>query len=256
MGAVYKQLSITERRRIERWRRAKVPINETAPSHRLRYLGNIGQIHMLRVLWAQKCSTPSAMDTSNQPVGTFFADLPFRGTRAYVHSASLGNLFAQRFGRWEHFEITLKNWMTNRVWFTLVDSVRAGSGAGHVIIDLDGQRHVWEISEDPQFPVIMQEPYDEDALASPTAVTDRKIDSVPVTGASFFDRLIAANKMLINTTLDPQVKLIAAKISVDGFLDPQKPFTLELASHLGNKIFKSKILTRDTVSGEVIFYGG
>jgi IS30 family transposase len=30
MGAVYSQLSITERRRIERWRHAKVPVNEMA----------------------------------------------------------------------------------------------------------------------------------------------------------------------------------------------------------------------------------
>ena len=30
MGAVYKQLSITERRKIERWRHAKVPVDEMA----------------------------------------------------------------------------------------------------------------------------------------------------------------------------------------------------------------------------------
>ena len=30
MGAVYTQLSITERRKIERWRHAKVPVNEMA----------------------------------------------------------------------------------------------------------------------------------------------------------------------------------------------------------------------------------
>ncbi|MDA8587258.1 helix-turn-helix domain-containing protein [Rhodobacteraceae bacterium] len=30
MGAVYKQLNITERRRIERWRHAKVPVDEMA----------------------------------------------------------------------------------------------------------------------------------------------------------------------------------------------------------------------------------
>ena len=30
MGAVYDQLSITERRKIERWRHAKVPVNEMA----------------------------------------------------------------------------------------------------------------------------------------------------------------------------------------------------------------------------------
>jgi transposase, IS30 family len=30
MGAVYSQLNITERRRIERWRHAKVPVNEMA----------------------------------------------------------------------------------------------------------------------------------------------------------------------------------------------------------------------------------
>ena len=30
MGAVYRQLSITERRRIERWRHAKVPVDEMA----------------------------------------------------------------------------------------------------------------------------------------------------------------------------------------------------------------------------------
>ncbi len=30
MGAMYTQLSITERRRIERWRHAKVPVNEMA----------------------------------------------------------------------------------------------------------------------------------------------------------------------------------------------------------------------------------
>lgn len=30
MGAVYDQLSITERRKIERWRHAKVPVDEMA----------------------------------------------------------------------------------------------------------------------------------------------------------------------------------------------------------------------------------
>jgi IS30 family transposase len=41
MGAVYSQLSIEERRRIERWRHAKVPVRE-----------------MARVLWAAQQLEP------------------------------------------------------------------------------------------------------------------------------------------------------------------------------------------------------
>ena len=149
----------------------------------------------------------------------------------------------------------MKSWMTNRVCFTPVEAVRSGSGTGFAIVKIAGQRQIWEMSEDSEFPVTAQEPYDENALASRGDVENRCINSPPVSGASFFDRLIAANKMLINTTLDPQVKLIAAKISIEGFPHPQEPFSIELASHLGNRIFKSKIVTREKLRGEVVFYG-
>lgn len=194
------------------------------------------------------------MISPHQP---FFVDCPFREARNYVHSTSLCNALSDKFGHCDSFDLVLKGWMTNRVCFTPVDVVRAGHGTGHVAIRQEGRKQIWELSEDPGFPVSARDSYDEDALVDPADVADGKIASrASDTGtASFFDRLIAANKVLINTALTPGVKLIAAKVNLGGFPPRDVEFELELASHLGTRIFKTKVLVTKEILGELVFYG-
>lgn len=191
------------------------------------------------------------------PHQPFFVDCPFREARTYVHSTSLAQALNDRFGQCDSFEMVLKDWMTNRVCFSPVAAVRPGHGTGHVAIRQEGQNQIWEMSEDPDFPVTSRDSYDEDALADPADVADRKITSRASTSGTvgFFDRLIAANKVLINTALDPGVKLIAAKISLKGFPPRDAEFELRLASHLGTRMFKTKIMMAETLIGELVFYG-
>ncbi|MEY8827713.1 hypothetical protein AB9K34_04750 [Sedimentitalea sp. XS_ASV28] len=185
----------------------------------------------------------------------FHLDCPFREARSYVHSASLCNELTARFAPYDAMSLVLRNWMTSRVCFTPVDAPRPKSGSGHVTITRGDVTRSWELSEDTDMPVVRRDSYDEAALADPADVTEKTIHSEPKPGATVFDRLIAANKVLINKELNPGVKLIAAKVSLGRFLPNDAPFDLELASHMGTRIFKSRILSNGTSCGELVFYG-
>lgn len=185
----------------------------------------------------------------------FFLDCPFREARTYVHSTSLCNELTNRFGRYETFTLVLRNWMSSRVCFTPVDAPRSKSGSGHVTIRMDGQTYTWEMSEDTDFPVTNHDSYDEAALADMKDVVEEQIMSRPTSDATVFDRLIAANKVLITAALNPGVKLIAAKVSLSKFLPTDAHLDLRLASHMGTRIFKTNILSDGSVCGELVFYG-
>ncbi|MEO9781422.1 MAG: hypothetical protein ABJH07_17750 [Sedimentitalea sp.] len=108
------------------------------------------------------------------------------------------------------------------------------------------------MSEDVDFPVSKHDRYEEAALAIVEDFVGEQIRSHPASNATVFDRLIAANKLLINTKLNPSVKLIAAKVDLKKFLPNDALFDLELASHMGTQIFKSNILSDGSVCGELV----
>ena len=83
-------------------------------------------------------------------------DLPFRGDRGYVHSASLCNWFAARFPGWDRFEIVMKALMASRVLLREVESPRPGFG--HARIVRGGAVATWELSEDAAHPVTERVP--------------------------------------------------------------------------------------------------
>ncbi|SFH74563.1 hypothetical protein [Albimonas pacifica] len=186
----------------------------------------------------------------------FQVDFPFRGSRDYVHSASLCNEIDRRFPQRERLELVLRSWMRGRVAFTPLGAGERGEGAGQAKLRIGGEDRIWTLAEVPSEPGETRVPYDEDGLVAQDPVTDGRITCRPHGAGSFFDRLIAANKKLINHTLNPGVKLIAAKVVVDGAPGPDAPFTLVLASHMGVKIFKSRILIGDSPIGELVYYGG
>lgn len=184
-----------------------------------------------------------------------FFDFPFRASRTYVHSASLCNMIAAHLGPCEQFEVVLKHWMDSRLYFTPVPEVRAGSGSGYVRVRQDGVERTWEISEDKRFPVTSREPYDEDDLVAHARIEDRQLHCPEGSDGTFFDRLIAANKKLINIALDPGVKLIAARVMCRGGPANSTAFSLRIQSSIGTRIFKSRIEIDGEAFGEVIFYG-
>jgi hypothetical protein len=185
----------------------------------------------------------------------FFFDFPFRAHRDYVHSASICNRLATHFQSCDRLQLVLKRWMSSRIHFTQVDAVKPGSGTGYLKIERNGSNEIWELSEDKTHPVAQHEPYDEDALVAMDIVEGNRLTSLPGAGGTFFDRLIAANKVLINTNLDPKVQLIAAKLDMRGFPEAGSTFTVKLRSNIGTRIFKSDILIDDNRVGEVVFYG-
>jgi len=181
--------------------------------------------------------------------------MPFREHRGYVHSASLCNCLAARFPDCTRFELVLKKWMDSRVVFTPVEAVRPGQGSGHARITHGRAEVVLELSEDKDHPVGKREPYDEDALVDPAEIEGRSFTCHPRAGGSFYDRLIAANKALINDCLNPGVKLIAAKIAIAGQPSDTAVFTIDLVSNVGTRIFKSRVSMDGSEAGEIIYYG-
>lgn len=187
----------------------------------------------------------------------FFADVPFRAKRDYVHSTSLCNALSDRFPGFSRLELVLKHWMDSRVLFTPVDAVRPGEGTGYLKIRHGDRDDLFELSQDSAYPVTDREPYDEDALVDADAVNvaERHLTCLPGAGGSFYDRMIAANKVLITRCLNPGVRLVASKVVVHDDPDALSAFTLQLTSHAGTRIFKSRLLIEDQPMGELIFYG-
>lgn len=184
----------------------------------------------------------------------WYADLPFRGSRAYVHSASICNHVRERFGTASRFELVMREWMANRVLFAPADEMPA-SKATLRIDHADGSSQRYGLTDDPDHPIAERVPYDEEGLVAGAMIENRVISVAAGRAGSFFDRMVAANKVVINQSLDPGVKLIAAKIVLDGFPQDDHSFQVRLDSHLGTRIFRSSVLIDGGKIGDVVYYG-
>lgn len=188
------------------------------------------------------------------PSDRWHADLPFRGSRPYVHSAAICNHLRDRFGSAARFELVMRDLMASRVLFAPLEDV-TNAKATLRIDDHSGGTRRYGLVDDPEHPVTVREPYDEDGLVAGAVVENRVVTVADTSAGSVFDRMVAANKAVINQTLDPGVKLIAAKIVLDGFPADDQPFQLRLDSHLGTRIFRSSVLMNGAKAGEIVYYG-
>lgn len=205
-------------------------------------------------------ATQRGMSSEPEGVGhlnpkSFHIDLAYRGSRDYLHSASIENALAALFPDATYQEIHLREWMTHRLLFRHFGDGEAVAGKGHAIVERNGQRVRWEITEDTDYPATAREPYDEDAVPTTLDLESRRIQVGSLPGYTVFDRLVAANKVLINRVLKPGVKLIAVKITTPGFPPDDAEVSLRLVSHVGNRIFRSEIEMNGSKCGEVLFYG-
>lgn len=185
----------------------------------------------------------------------FFVDFPFRGSRTYIHSTSIVNHFLHGLGPCDGFEIMLRHWMSSRVVFTLLPEGRQPGGTGHVSVTRDGRTRLWQMDEDTDFPASARDSYDEDAPPVTLDVATRSARVGACEGSTYCDRLIAANKKLIEAALSPGVKLIAAKIRLDVPVDDATPIDMTLTGNVGTRIFKTGLRENGQNIGEVIFYG-
>lgn len=191
----------------------------------------------------------------------WFQDFNFRGTRPYIHSASICNHLQTRFGAVTQFEITFKTWMAARVIFWADPEPDAPPPDGLApkgsfsFTGADGRRVFGGLTDDPAHPTLTREAYDEDALMADATRTDRVMTCPPAFNGTITERMVAANKQLILRALNPGVKLIAAKLSFARFLPDAAGFQMRLDSHLGTRIFKSSLLKDDQKIGELVYYG-
>lgn len=185
----------------------------------------------------------------------FYLDVSYRGGRNYVHSTSIANALATRFPDATSFELLLRKLMTHRLEFQPASDTKATAGGGHAFIVTPERNLRFEITEDHSVPVHGRDRYDEDAVPLRFDSTQRRVDVGPVRDFTFFDRLVAANKTLINRALDPGVKLLAVKLATPGFPADDAEFAVEIDSHVGKRIFKSTIWLDGEKNGEVVFYG-
>lgn len=188
------------------------------------------------------------------PSDRWHADLPFRGTRAYVHSTSICNHLRGRFDTMSRLELVMREWMDARVLFAPLDEV-PGAKATLRLDFADGTSQRYGLVDDPAHPVTAREPFDEDGLVAGAPLEDRVITVAANPDGTFFDRLISANKALINRTLQTGGRLIASKIVIERFPADDQPFQVRLDSHLGTRIFRSSVLRGGDKIGEVVFYG-
>lgn len=188
------------------------------------------------------------------PTDRWHADLPFRGARTYVHSTSICNHLRQRFGALSRLELVMREWMGGRVLFAPLDEM-TGAKATLRLDFADGTSQRYGLVDDPAHPVTAREPFDEDGLVAGAPLDGKVITVAANPEGTFFDRLISANKALINRTLEPRVRLIASKIVIERFPADDQAFQLRLESHLGTRIFRSSVLSGGDKIGEVVFYG-
>ena len=188
------------------------------------------------------------------PSERWHADLPFRGSRTYVHSTSICNHLRDRFEDAHRFELVMRDWMAGRVLFTPVEEVEKPKAT--LAIELaDGSAYRYALTDDPAHPVTAREPFDEDGLVGSAPIVDGVMTIAPDPDHTAIDRLVSGNKALINRTLDPGVRLIASKIALDGFPADGDEIQLRLESHLGTRIFRTAVSAGGKQIGQVVFYG-
>lgn len=184
----------------------------------------------------------------------WYVDLPFRGTRSYVHSTSICNDLRERFPTASRLELVMRDWMAGRVLFAPIAEVPNAKATLRIDVADGGPQH-FGLTDDPAHPVVTREPFDEDGLVAGAPLDDRVMTIAANPAGTFFDRLISGNKALINRALEPGTRLIASKIVVEGFPAEDRAFQLRLDSHLGTRMFRTSVLMDGDKIGDVVFYG-
>ena len=187
--------------------------------------------------------------------------ISYRGSRNYIHSASLCNYFFERYENIIDFEITLRDWILK------VPSISTDPGdqdKGFVkLVTADQSIAAKYYIHESNVEVTARESFEEermderffhDSLQSKWCL----LESNYIDQFTFFDRSICGGKHLIEYIFNPQKKLILSKLSIK---IPQKNIKsskifIKVESHLGDKLYKLSVSDKNFVKlGELIYYG-
>lgn len=187
----------------------------------------------------------------------FTINPPFRGSRNYVHSASVCNELVSFIGSCSGFKLMFRKLTKNRLVFSSKKNSVDVSGVGSFEVRCGGSEQTYLITEDLRHPIREKTPYNESKMFEHFEIMGSTVYSPGwKSDFSFFDRVVAANKYLIHKTIDGNINLIVGSIDLAKMPDTNDDLRIEILQHRGSSTFKTAIFNCGNFVGEVVLVGG
>ncbi len=190
-----------------------------------------------------------------RPIPRFELDIPFKGARQYVHASDIFNelvaLTKWRGGVSLHFHRPI------RCSIEAAELAAGESGSGPDALFWYGpadRRRCLALRGNPERPVTARRPYDEALVVADAVMDPPWIRSAGPGNASFIERVLALNKVLLNRQFSVAGgRWWFARLDLDRV--PENAVRIELLSRraLGARMTKSHIVVDGLTLGSVFF---
>lgn len=186
---------------------------------------------------------------------TYQFDLAFRGERNYLQGADIFDALIGLTG-W-HGPVSLH---FHRLMRSGVDAIEVADGRPAACFDAafwygpPEARRCLGLCANPARPILERKPYDEPSVVAGAVVRPPRIESPGPIRASFMDRVLALNKLLLTRQFAPDKgSFRLARLDLE--FVPENPTKLVLVhqASMGLRFVRSEILADDCSAGSVFF---
>jgi hypothetical protein len=181
--------------------------------------------------------------------------LAFKGSRDYLQGGDIFNALADLTGAREGISLQMKKVMRHPLDSVSVPAGRPGGGfSAWFEYGGAGNRHCIGLLEDASSEVPGRMPYDEDAVIAGAHLSEARIESPGPGVATFIERVIALNKVLLNARFAPQkLKWWFTRLELEMLPAAPRSIALTLAASVGARLTKSIIEVDGVPCGHIYF---
>jgi hypothetical protein len=185
--------------------------------------------------------------------------LSFKGDRTYLHgtdiipsllglSGPVLNLSVQIYKQTSH--TLLARWVNE-------EELRDLRSSGALCVLMSYQAHnagplMIAVTEDLSEGVNSSRPYDEESVAQSWAMSGNVIKQEHPAAGTFFERVVALNKLLLNE-IEGKAEWLFVSINLNYIPANSTSLSLELSRKIGQKAYQSTIVSDDEVIGSMVF---
>ncbi len=181
--------------------------------------------------------------------------LAFKGERDYLHGSDIFNALAALTGAREDVVLQM-----NKVMRRALNAVPAPdgrpSGEFSALFEYGGGGgRCWiALVEDASVEVTARRPYDEASVAAGARLSGNRIESPGSGAATFIERAIALNKVLLNARFAPEIiKWWFTRLELDRVPENPRSVALTFVAGVGARITKSSIEADGAGCGRIYF---
>lgn len=191
------------------------------------------------------------MDSQRFPI-----DVGFKGERPYLQSADIFDAIVARTGARRDLRLTIRRLLSHPLYAVPAHEIADPEGAaGRFRGHSERDEFDFVIVEHADMAVASRVPYDEQRVVADACLEGDMISSRTGKGASTMERVVALNKLLIHSVINPGKKLLFSSVTLSQLPEREAHLTVRLEARLGTKLYRSSIARDGRGIGEITFYG-